>query len=71
MVAPGLILNERIASLKDEARQSILRAVPIQRIGLPTEVGQTASWLCSDEASTITGATLLIDGGWKAGAAGY
>jgi 3alpha(or 20beta)-hydroxysteroid dehydrogenase len=41
--------------------------VPLQRIGEPTEVAAASLFLCSDEASYITGAELAVDGGWAAG----
>ena len=41
--------------------------VPMRRIGTPAEVAAAAVWLCSDQASYITGATLSIDGGKLAG----
>lgn len=62
-VAPGPILTERIAALPDEQRSPIGRAVPMQRVGRPEEVAAAAVWLCSDQASFITGATIPIDGG--------
>jgi NAD(P)-dependent dehydrogenase (short-subunit alcohol dehydrogenase family) len=37
--------------------------VPIKRLGRPEEVAAAAAWLCSEESSYITGATLAIDGG--------
>jgi 3alpha(or 20beta)-hydroxysteroid dehydrogenase len=43
------------------------RAVPLQRIGEPEEVAATSLFLCSDEASYISGAEILVDGGWGAG----
>jgi len=67
-IAPGPILTERLATLSDEARAPIARAVPMARIGLPEEVAALAVWLCSDQASFITGATIPIDGGRLAGA---
>jgi 3alpha(or 20beta)-hydroxysteroid dehydrogenase len=39
--------------------------VPLQRVGAPREIGEASVFLCSDEASYITGAELLVDGGWK------
>ena len=41
--------------------------VPLQRIGEPGEVAAASLFLCSDEASYITGAELAVDGGWSAG----
>jgi NAD(P)-dependent dehydrogenase (short-subunit alcohol dehydrogenase family) len=37
---------------------------PIGRFGRPEEVAATAVWLCSDEASFITGQALAVDGGY-------
>lgn len=66
-IAPGPILTERLAALTDEARAQVVRAVPMGRIGLPEEVAALAVWLCSDQASFITGAAIPIDGGRLAG----
>ncbi|MDB5057735.1 MAG: 2,5-dichloro-2,5-cyclohexadiene,4-diol dehydrogenase [Chloroflexi bacterium] len=68
-VAPGPILTERIGQLSDAARDPIIRAVPIGRIGLPEEVGAAAAWLCSDQAAFVTGVILPVDGGRLAGGA--
>jgi NAD(P)-dependent dehydrogenase (short-subunit alcohol dehydrogenase family) len=67
VVAPGPILNDRIASLSDEQRAPIARAVPMQRIGRPEEIADAVVWLCSDHAGFITGTVLSIDGGRLAG----
>ena len=40
--------------------------IPIGRWGSPSEVGQLARYLCSEEAGFITGTDILIDGGWTA-----
>ena len=40
-----------------------IRSHPIGRIGTPEEIGQTVAWLCSDDASWITGQDLVMDGG--------
>ena len=44
-----------------------LRAVPLGRIAEPEEIAAAAVWLCSPEASYITGSVLVADGGWLAG----
>jgi len=41
--------------------------VPIGRIGTPEDVAEAVLFLCSDQASYITGATLEVDGGMSAG----
>jgi 3alpha(or 20beta)-hydroxysteroid dehydrogenase len=47
--------------------KSDYRRVPLQRIGAPEEIAQASLFLCSDDASYITGAELAVDGGWAAG----
>jgi NAD(P)-dependent dehydrogenase (short-subunit alcohol dehydrogenase family) len=47
----------------DERREQIARAVPMGRVGRPEEVAAAVVWLCSDQASFITGAVIPIDGG--------
>ncbi len=67
VIAPGSVLNERIAALSEQGRQPIINAVPLRRIGLAEDVCAAAIWLCSDEASFITGTVLSVDGGQLAG----
>jgi NAD(P)-dependent dehydrogenase (short-subunit alcohol dehydrogenase family) len=45
----------------------VIAAHPLGRVGTVEEVAATALWLCSSEASFITGAMLPIDGGATAG----
>jgi NAD(P)-dependent dehydrogenase (short-subunit alcohol dehydrogenase family) len=69
-VAPGPIVNEQMSQLPEETLQGIARYVPLRRLGSAEEVARAAVWLCSNEASFITGAVLSIDGGRLAGGAG-
>ncbi|WP_176594599.1 SDR family NAD(P)-dependent oxidoreductase [Sphingobium sp. EM0848] len=50
-----------------DARNSGYERVPLQRIGEPQEIAAASLFLCSDEASYISGAELAVDGGWTAG----
>jgi NAD(P)-dependent dehydrogenase (short-subunit alcohol dehydrogenase family) len=53
---------ERLAS--DPQVMAQLRAMePVNRLGTPQEVANVVAWLCSDEASFMTGVPLPVDGG--------
>jgi NAD(P)-dependent dehydrogenase (short-subunit alcohol dehydrogenase family) len=68
-IAPGPIFTHNLARADDAARARIGARLPLHRLGQPEEVAATAAWLCSDQASFITGATIPIDGGKLAGSA--
>lgn len=70
-LAPGPILTERLEQAGEEAQQQAGMAMPMRRIGRPEEVASAVVWLCSDQASYITGATVPIDGGKLAGMAPF
>jgi 3-oxoacyl-[acyl-carrier protein] reductase len=46
-----------------EARARILTTIPLRRLSTPTDIANAAVFLCSDEASMITGVALEVDGG--------
>jgi NAD(P)-dependent dehydrogenase (short-subunit alcohol dehydrogenase family) len=62
-VAPGPILTERLQQVPEAARSQVSAAVPLRRLGQPEEVAAVVTWLCSDQAAFITGATIAVDGG--------
>jgi NAD(P)-dependent dehydrogenase (short-subunit alcohol dehydrogenase family) len=62
-IAPGVTRTGMTSAVSDE----LLRAVPLGRIAEPEEIAAAAVWLCSPEASYITGSVLVADGGWLAG----
>jgi NAD(P)-dependent dehydrogenase (short-subunit alcohol dehydrogenase family) len=70
-VAPGPILTEHLEHAGAGAQQGAAQAMPMKRIGRAEEVAAAVVWLCSDEASFITGATIPIDGGKLAGTAPF
>ncbi len=68
-VAPGPILTEQLAGAGEAALHGAAQAVPMRRVGDPDEVAAAVAWLCSEDASFITGAVIPIDGGKMAGMA--
>lgn len=67
-ICPGWFETEMTAGLKanPEMNAQILAKVPMGRWGKPEEIGELAVYLCSDAAGFITGADIVIDGGWCA-----
>ena len=62
-VAPGYIQTALTEVLPDEVQQAILANTPLARLGTPEDVAGAVRFLCSDEASFVTGEVLLVDGG--------
>jgi glucose 1-dehydrogenase len=64
-VCPGAIRTpiNRSAWETPDALTSLLRLIPIGRIGEPDDIGRAVSWLVSEEADYITGLNLYVDGG--------
>jgi NAD(P)-dependent dehydrogenase (short-subunit alcohol dehydrogenase family) len=67
VVAPGPILTHHLEQAGPEAQRLAGRSVPMGRIGTTAEVAAAVLWLCSEQSSFITGATVPIDGGQLAG----
>ena len=62
-VAPGYIGTDMVMAIKQEVRDSIVATIPMGRLGKPEEIGALCSYLASDLAGYMTGATLNINGG--------
>jgi 3-oxoacyl-[acyl-carrier protein] reductase len=62
-VAPGFIETDMLRDLKEEYKSQIINQIPLCRFGRPEEVARVVRFLGSDEASYITGQTIVIDGG--------
>ncbi len=67
IVCPGPIGTDMLTSLGDDRLQAIADAVPVGRIGEPSEVGELVGFLASESAAFITGAVIPVDGGLAMG----
>ncbi len=69
VVCPGVIktpMIDRFTGKDKTVEQQFESAEPIGRMGEPDEVASAVLWLCSDEASFVTGHPMVVDGGWVA-----
>ncbi len=63
VVAPGYVDTRLTDVIPDELKQGMLASTPLGRFGEPEDVAGAVRFLCSDEASFITGEVVLVDGG--------
>jgi 3-oxoacyl-[acyl-carrier protein] reductase len=63
VVVPGYVKTQLTDVLSEEATSLMLQNTPLGRLGDAEDVAGAVRFLCSDEASFITGAVLLVDGG--------
>lgn len=69
-VCPGFIrtpMIEGAVGSDEDALAPLVALEPIGRLGTPDEIANLVVWLCSDEASFVTGSSMVADGGWIAG----
>ncbi len=71
-IAPGFIASDmtdataaRLGLEVEAFREAAAKSTPLRRVGTPDDIAAAAAFLCSDEASFITGQTLYVDGGAK------
>ena len=62
-IAPGAVDTEAMADLTAKDRRALAQEAALKRRGDPVEIARKAVFLCSDDASFMTGVTLVVDGG--------
>jgi len=62
-VAPGYIDTDMTASLPADAKKKMAEMIPLGRLGSAEDVAAAVAWLCSDQASYVTGEVLRVNGG--------
>lgn len=66
-VAPGFIATDMTHELPDTVKETLMKQIPLARLGEPEEIANAVSFLASDQASYITGTTLHVNGGMYMG----
>ncbi|WP_298819861.1 SDR family NAD(P)-dependent oxidoreductase [uncultured Roseibium sp.] len=64
-IGPGSIMTDMLSSVNDDpaAKQRLLSRTPLLRVGDPAEIAGVAAFLASEDASYVTGQTIIADGG--------
>ena len=62
-ICPGYVETEMTAAMRQEVLDSIIRQIPAGRMARPSEIAAMVSFLSSDKAAFINGATMSVNGG--------
>ena len=63
VVAPGFIDTDMTAAMTQEARDSLTKGIPLERLGSPSDIAGMVNFLASDMAGYVTGQVFVVDGG--------
>ena len=63
VVAPGFIDTDMTATMTPEARDTLSKQIPLERLGKPADIAGVVAFLASEQAAYITGQVIVVDGG--------
>lgn len=63
-ICPGITLTDILDTVADDVMESLKASIPMKRLAVPDEIASAALFMCSDEASYMTGQAIAIDGGF-------
>ncbi len=63
VICPGYINTEMVAAIREDILNSIIETIPAKRLGQSEEIAEMVSYLASDKASYINGASFSVNGG--------
>ena len=62
-IAPGYVATKMVMAIREDILKSLIDTIPMKRLARPEEIGGACSYLASEIAGYMTGATLNINGG--------
>ena len=62
-VSPGYIGTDMVQAIREEVLEKIVSAIPVKRLGAPSEIASIVSWLAGEESGYSTGADFSVNGG--------
>jgi NAD(P)-dependent dehydrogenase (short-subunit alcohol dehydrogenase family) len=65
-IFPGQIQTPILGDITPEQDKAFKAMIPMGKVGEPIDIAYASLYLCSDEAKYVTGAELIVDGGWAA-----
>lgn len=63
-IAPGFIQTEMTDKIPEDIKAEMMKNIPLQRLGQPSDIADAVEFLISDKASYITGQVLSVNGGY-------